>query len=185
MAGVKVATRYARSFLGLVSEKGQLEEAYADMLLIQQTTSSNRELELMLKSPVVNTDKKISILKSIFGERLSEATMLFLNLITRKRREGDIPAIADAFVQQFKQQKGITTAVVSSAAMLTDEARQRILDVVQKEVGGTIELVTDIDPELIGGFILRIGDRQLDTSIFSKVEDLRQEFRKNLYVKDY
>jgi len=183
MAQVKVAKRYAKSFLGLVSEKGQLETAYADMMLITRTISDNRDLGLMLKSPVVNTDKKINILKSIYGGKLSEATMLFLTLIANKRRESAIPEIAEEFINQYKLIKGITTAVVASAVVLSDDAKKRIHQLVQTEVGGTIELETEVNPELIGGFVLRIGDRQLDTSIISKVEDLRQELVSSSYVK--
>lgn len=183
MAQVKVAKRYAKSFLGLVSEKGKLEEAFADMTLIQKTTSENRELVNMLKSPVVNTDKKVGILKSIYGNNLSEATMLFLTLVTNKRREGAIPEIAEAFIGQYNLLKGITTAVVSSAAVLSEDAKKRIHEIVQKEVGGIIQLETEVNPELIGGFVLRIGDKQLDTSILNKVEGLRQEFMNKSFEK--
>ena len=68
--------------------------------------------------------------------------------------------------------------------MLADDAKKKIQDLVQKEVGGTVELQMDINPELIGGFILRIGDKQLDTSILSKIGDLRQEFKNNSFVKE-
>ena len=183
MAQTKAAKRYARSFLGLVSEKGQLEQAFADMSLIKSTTSENRELVNMLKSPVVGTDRKIGILKNIYGGKLSEATMLFLTLIAKKRREGVLPEIATEFIAQYKLMKGITTAVVSSAAVLSEDAEKRIHEVVQREVGGTIELKMEIDPELIGGFVLRIGDRQLDTSILSKIEGLRQELISSSFVK--
>lgn len=183
MADSKVAKRYAKSFLGLVSEKGQLEEAYKDMSLIQRTASESRDLEVMFNSPVINTDKKISILEALYGKELSKATMLFLTLITKKRREGAIPAIADSFVAQYNTLKGITTAVVTSAAVLSDDAKKRIQDIVQKEVGGTVQLEMEVNPELIGGFVLRIGDKQLDTSILNKIGDIRQEFITNAFVK--
>ena len=183
MADSKVAKRYAKSFLGLVSEKGQLEDAFKDMSLIQRTASESRELAVMFNSPVVNTEKKVSILKAVYGSKVSEATMLFLTLITNKRREGAIPAIADSFVTQYNVLKGITTAVVTSAAVLSDDAKKRIQEMVQKEVGGTVDLKMEVNPELIGGFILRIGDKQLDTSIFSKIGDIRQEITTNAFVK--
>ena len=181
MAHTKVASRYAKSFLGLVAEKGKLDEAIQDMELVQKTISENRELVILLKSPVVKTDKKISILESIYGKHLSEASMLFINLITKKRREGVLPEIADSFIAQYKAMKGITTAKVTSATVLSDDAKKKIADLVQKEVGGTVELSTEINPDLIGGFVLRIGDKQLDTSILNKVNKLKQEFGKNLY----
>jgi len=183
MAETKVAKRYARSFLELVAEKGGLESAYNDMKLVLETTSANRDLTVILKSPVVNTDKKVEILRTIYGKNVSEPTLAFLTLITKKRREGAIPEIAASFVDQYKVLNGITTAVVASAGVLTDDAKQRILKLVEKEIGGKVELRMEVNPELIGGFVLRIGDRQLDTSILSKVNELRQEFSKNLYVK--
>ena len=183
MAQTKVATRYAKSLLDLVAEKGNLEEAFNDMTLLKKTCSENRDLVVLLKSPVVNTEKKVSILTSIFEKNVSKVTMLFISLITKNRREGAIPEIADAFIAQYKGMKGITTAVVTSATVLADDAKKKIADLVQKEVGGTVELEMEINPELIGGFILRIGDKQLDTSILSKVGDLRQEFMTKSFAK--
>jgi F-type H+-transporting ATPase subunit delta len=185
MAQTKVATRYAKSLLGLVAEKGNMEEAFKDMSLIHKTCSENRDLVVLLKSPVVNTGKKVSILNSVYKKNVSEVTMLFINLITKNRREGALPEIADAFIAQYKAMKGITTAVVTSAAVLSDDAKNKIQELVLKEVGaGTVELEMEVNPELIGGFILRIGDKQLDTSILSKIGDLRQEFKNNSFAKE-
>ena len=184
MAQIKVASRYAKSLLSLVAEKGNMEEAFKDMTLIQKTCSENRDLVVLLRSPVVNTEKKVSILNTVFEKNVGKVTLLFINLITKNRREGALPEIADAFVSQYKAMKGITTAVVTSATVLADDAKKKIQDLVQKEVGGTVEIVMEINPELIGGFILRIGDKQLDTSILSKIGDLRQEFKNNSFVKE-
>jgi F-type H+-transporting ATPase subunit delta len=183
MAQTKVATRYAKSLLGLVAEKGNLEEAFNDMLLINKTVSENHDLLVLLKSPVVNAEKKVSILTAIFEKHVSKVTMLFITLITKNRRESALPEIADAFVAQYKAMKGITIASVTSATVLADDAKKKIADLVQKEVGGTVELQLEINPELIGGFILRIGDKQLDTSILSKIGDLRQEFMTKSFAK--
>ncbi len=184
MAQTKVGSRYAKAFLGLVAEKGKLDVAIKDMELVHKTISENRDLAVLLKSPVVNTDKKVSILTSIFKKQVSDVTMLYLELITKNRREGVLAEITEAFIAQYKTMKGITTAVVSSAAMLSDTAKKRIEELVQKEVGGTVELSTEVNPELIGGFVLRIGDQQLDTSILSKISELKQEFGKNFYEKE-
>lgn len=184
MGRTKVATRYAKSLLGLVAEKGNLEEAFNDMTLIKKTTAENRELVVLLKSPVVNAEKKVSILTAIFEKHVSALTMLFIVLITKNRRENALVEIADSFIAQYKTMKGITTARVTSAAVLTDDAQKKIAALVQKEVGGTVELQMEVNPELIGGFILRIGDKQLDTSILRRIDDLRQEFKNNSFVKE-
>jgi F-type H+-transporting ATPase subunit delta len=183
MAQTKVGSRYAKAFLGLVAEKGKLDVAIKDMELVHQTISENRELAVLLKSPVVNTDKKISILSDIYKKHVSDVTMLYLELIAKNRREGVLAEIAESFIAQYKEMKGITTAVVTSAAVLSDAAKKRIEELVQKEVGGTVELSLEINPELIGGFVLRIGDKQLDTSILNKINALKQEFGANFYEK--
>lgn len=185
MAQTKVGSRYAKAFLGLVDEKGKLDVAIKDMEMVHKTISENRDLQVLLKSPVINTDKKVSILKKIYEKQVSDVTMLYLELITKNRREGVLGEIAESFIAQYKAMKDITTATVTSAAVLSDAAKKKIEEIVQKEVGGTVELTMEVNPELIGGFVLRIGDRQLDTSILSKISELRQEFGKNFYEKEF
>jgi F-type H+-transporting ATPase subunit delta len=182
MQDTRVAIRYAKSFLGLVAEKGGLEEAYRDMSLIHGAVTGSRELRVMLKSPIITADKKVEVLNAIF-KGLGQPTQLFLELLTRKGREGVLGEVTESFIRQYKTLKGITTAKVVSAAVLTEEMQQRIVALVTKEVGGVVELELSIDPELIGGFVLSVGDRQLDNSILSKVNAMRQEFGTNLFVK--
>lgn len=182
MQDTKVAIRYAKSLLGLVAEKGNLEEAYSDMALIHEAVSGSRELRVMLGSPIINADKKLAVLNAIFGKDLSEVTRLFLQLLTKNGREDALGEIAVSFIAQYKELKGITIAKVVSASVLTEDLKQRILAIVSKEVGGTVELEVSVNPELIGGFVLSIGDKQLDTSIRSKVSALRQEFGSSNFV---
>lgn len=184
MQDSRVALRYAKSFLDFVSGTDGLEQAYGDMCLIDGSVRASRDLRVMLLSPIISADRKLAVLKKVFTN-LSKPTEVFLELLTRKGREGALGAVAASFINQYKQLKGITTAKVISAAVLTDETRKRILDIVSKEVGGTVELELTVNPELIGGFILSVGDRQLDTSILSKVNAMRQELGANLYVKKH
>ena len=182
MQDTKVAIRYAKSLVALVAEKGLLESAYKDMLLINEAVSGSRELRLMLQSPVINAPRKLAVLNAIFDKDLSEATGLFLALLTKNGREDILGEIALSFIAQYKVLKGITTAKVVSAMVLTEDVKQRILDIVSKEVGGKVELEASVNPDLIGGFVLSIGDKQLDTSIQNKVNALRQEFGTNTFL---
>ncbi len=182
MQDSRVALRYAKSFLSLVAGTDGLEQAYVDMCLIDGSVRASRDLRIMLSSPIISADRKLAVLKKVFTE-LSRPTELFLELLTKKGREGSLGAVATSFIGQYKKMKGITTAKVVSAAVLTDDARQRVLDIVSKEVGGSVELELSVDPELIGGFILSVGDQQMDTSILSRMNTMRQEMGANLYVK--
>jgi F-type H+-transporting ATPase subunit delta len=185
MAEGKVAKRYAKSLLGLATELNQQDVAFADMNLLASTIADNDDLGILLSSPVVRPDLKQSIMGKIFGSHFSELTTKFINLIIEKGRESQLKYIAANYVAQHKADKGINTATVRAASKLLPEAFAKIEALVKGQTGGEIELKEFIDPGLIGGFVLRIGDQQLDTSILSELNDLRREFDKNLYEKDF
>lgn len=185
MAESRVAKRYAKSLLDLATELKEQETAFNDMQLLVDTIEANRDLAVMLNSPVINAEKKLAVLDKVFSTRLSKLSYKFIELITTKGREGQLRDIAKNFVAQYKKGKDINTATVISSAKLMPDAFKKIEALVVDHTGGTVELVETVDPELIGGFILRIGDQQLDTSIKSKLNDLRAEFDSNLYEKDY
>lgn len=174
-----VATRYAKSLLQLAIEQGKLEQTYADMQLVKSVYEGNREFVNFLNSPIISTDKKIAVLSSIFEGKISEITSGFFRVLSTKRREMYIGDIAKAFIAQYKQHKGITTAVVTSAAGIDSNARAAILDLVKKQSKGEVELVEKTDRSLIGGFILRIGDKQVDASISRKLNELRKTFEED------
>lgn len=185
MAESKVAKRYAKSLLGLATELNQQDAAFADMNLLASTIATSDDLGMLLASPVVRPDLKRSIMDKVFGGQFSELTTKFINLIIDKGRESQLKYIATNFVAQYKKGKDINTATVRTASKLLPDALAKIEALVKEQTGGTVELKEVVDPELIGGFVLRIGDKQLDTSIFSELKDLRGEFDKNLYEKDF
>ena len=149
------------------------------------TCRENRELHVLLKSPVVKTDKKQEILKEIFGSKIEKMTAEFIDIICTKRREMYIEEIAEEFTEQYKEYKNILTAIVTTAFGLDDELRKKVLDVVKKSYNSEVELVEKIDKDLIGGFIIRVGDKQDDTSIARKLRALHRAFNENPYVKDF
>jgi F-type H+-transporting ATPase subunit delta len=179
-----VASRYAKSLIDLAVETKQLEEVRADMKLIKRVCEGNREFVILLESPVVKTDKKMAIFKEIFGDKISVTTLTFLNLIATKRREGYIDNIAYAFDEQYKIYKNITSAEVTSAAPLDADNKAQILAIVSKTATGQIELIEKVDKSLIGGFILTVDGKRVDTTVKRKLNDLRKNFSGNVYVPD-
>ncbi len=179
-----VASRYAKSLIDLAVETKQLEEVRADMKLIKSVCEGNREFVTLLESPVVKTDKKMSIFKEIFADKISVTTLTFLNLIATKRREGYIDNIAYAFDEQYKIHKNITSAEVTSAAPLDETNKAQILAIVSKTASGQVELIEKVDKSLIGGFILTVDGKRVDTSVKRKLNDLRKNFSGNVYVPD-
>lgn len=185
MKGTRVATRYAKSLLRLSLEKGELEKAYADMQLVASTCKQSKDLSVFLKSPIIKTDKKAAVLHEIFGSKVSKITNEFIDIITRKRREMYLEGIANDFVAQYREHKKILTAVITTAVGLDDVLKKKVMEIVKSTGNSEVELVEKIDTNIIGGFVLTIGDKQVDASIARKLKQLTMSFSENPYIKEY
>ena len=185
MSEIRVASRYAKSLLDLAVEKGVLEEVNNDMQLFAQTLESSPELARLLKNPIVTNDKKRHILTKIFGKKFHSMTKTFFDIVSRKNREENLPAVAEEFHRQYNSYKGIVAAEVVTTFPLTEDMRKQFRAMVAKISGKSVELSERIDKSLIGGYILRVGDKQIDESISSRLTELKSEFSHNPYVKEF
>lgn len=168
-----VASRYAKSLIELAKEKDVLEAVYQDMLLFRDTADKNRGLMLALKSPVVRHEKKAGILKALFEERVNPVSYAIFKIITKKNRESILDEIASGFVKAYNSYQGIQKATVVTTTPLTDELRKQFSDMVATATGKTVQLAEKIDPALVGGYVLTIGDRQIDASLRSRLNELK------------
>lgn len=185
MSEYRIASRYAKSLLDLAVEKGQLDEVNNDMLMFSNLVKENRDLLLMLKSPIITHDKKLSVLNQIFEGKVNDLTLAMFRILTRKQREKYLDQIAEAFHHQYNFNQGIEEATVTTTFALDAKIKAQFEDIVAQISGKKVELTEVIDEELIGGFILRIGDKQIDDSVSSKLKALKLEFTKNLYEKAF
>jgi F-type H+-transporting ATPase subunit delta len=176
-----VATRYAKSLLQLANEKAQLEKVFTDMKLVESVCEENKEFTNFLNSPIIKTDKKTAVIKEIFTGKVSDITLGFLTLLTQKRRESHMKQIAAEFVMQYKQYKNILTAVITSAVGIDSTVKAKVLELVKQTTKGEVELIEKTDKSLIGGFVLTIGDKQVDASVSRKLNDLRKTFTGNTF----
>jgi F-type H+-transporting ATPase subunit delta len=183
MIETKVAKRYAKSLIDLSKEQGVLEAVNNDMKMFVEVGKENRELLLLLSNPIINVDKKLSILEKIFGSKFNKMTMAFFKIVVNKRREYYLFEIAKAFLSQYKLYKGIQTAEITSAIGLDDDLRQKVYELIRKGSDSEVELIEKVDKSLIGGFVLRMGDQQYDASIASDIRKLTQQFSTNPYVR--
>ena len=183
MPNPRLATRYAKSLLDLAVEKGQLEEVYADMQWLQSVCKSNRDFVNLLKSPVITGDKKIRIVDAVAGGKLSKLTTAFNTLLIKKNRESVLPEIATAFINQYKEHKSIYTVKLTTATPLSDAAKNAIVMQVKKTGGyQNIELEEKVDKDIIGGFVLQIGDKLVDASIAYDLKAIAKQFENNDFI---
>lgn len=184
MSVTKIASRYAKSLIDLAKEEGKLETVIGDIKGFNEAMS-NRDLYLLVKSPIVKADKKQSIFKAIFDGKVDKMTSAFFDIIIRKGREQYLPEIADAVITQHKILQGITEATITTATPIT-EAQLLSIKEQLSSIGvaqGKVELTTKIDPSIVGGFILESGDKLYDASIMSKLAGLKKEILDNSYIK--
>jgi F-type H+-transporting ATPase subunit delta len=186
MKETRVASRYAKSLITLAQERGELEMVHDDMSLVRKTVDENRELDLLLHSPIIKDDKKLSILREIFAGKIGETSQKFIDILVNKHRVHLIDDVAEEVERQYLSIKGVVSAQVVSAIPLSDAERSEVLRVVKQLDGRPdVQLDEKVDKSLIGGFIITVGDRQIDQSVAGRLEKYRQQFNKNQYIADF
>lgn len=174
MRSTKSAIRYAKAILELSSETNAVDQVASDMERIVEAGNDTGDFQVFLNSPVIKTDKKISILKVLFPG-FTELTTSFIELITKNKREYLLTEIASAFVSLLKKQNGIVPISVTSAVKLEKQTLNLILEKLKSHVDGAFEVTEEVDPSLIGGFVVRMEDKQIDASIASQLNRMKIE----------
>lgn len=177
MSVQRIAGRYAKSLLDLAIERNEVDAVLNDMKYVKAALKS-RDLYLMIKSPIVSSDKKLSIFRRIFSDKIQKTTSTFFEIMTRKGRENHLPEIVDSFIEQYKDFKQISTVHIKTAVPLTDAALDTIREKLSHaaDVKKNLELMVTVDPSLLGGFTLEFEGKQYDSSIATKLKELRKQF---------
>jgi F-type H+-transporting ATPase subunit delta len=186
MTDSRAAARYVKSLLQLAVEKNVLEDVHQDMLLFSKVVRENHQFELLLGSPIIKHDKKRDILQATFKGKVNAITLSIFDILTKKNREPLLPAIAEQFHNAYNEYKQISKATVTTVAPLDDALRAQIRTLVQQLSNKVnVELAEKIDQHMIGGFILNVGDRQIDASLKNKLKSLQVKFSHNPYIKEF
>jgi len=184
MPNPRLAGRYAKSLVDLAIERNQLETVYKDMQYLQSVCKSSPEFVNVLRSPVINPDKKQNILSAITDGKVSELTSSFNKLLIRKTREEYIPEIVTAVIGLYNEIKGIHTVKLTTATAISEELKQAIVAKMKAETSlQNIELETSVKEELIGGFVLEFNNNLVDASIERDLRDIKKQFSKNIYIQ--
>lgn len=182
MSNHRVAHRYAKSIMELSLENGILEEVHADFVKLSTMVKGNRDLALLLDNPIISSEKKLKVLNALYAQGAQKMTLTFFEIVSRKGRENILVDVAKEFESQYNSHKSIQVAELTTTFSIDENLRKQFVEVV-KEISGleTVQLVEKINPDLIGGYILKVNDRQLDESLSSKLRILKAEFSENHY----
>lgn len=176
----KVALRYAKAMLQLAEEAKESYTVFEDMQVVRDTIEGSKELRSMLHSPIVKPVDKKEALLSIFSSQSDKIKELIKVLVTNQRTEslGDVAA---SYVHLYNEAQGVKVAKVTTAVPLTSDLEAQVLSKV-KEItdGSSVSIENIVDPEIIGGFILRVGDLQYNASIANQFGNLKREFSKSI-----
>jgi len=183
MLNPRLASRYAKSLIDIAIEKNSLEDTLKDMQLIDAICNQNREFVALMRSPIIKADKKTAIVEAIFNGRTSLLTISFLKLLISKGREQNIDEIAQAFIAQYRLNQKMRMVKLTTATAVDNS----VVETLKSKLAAlyhesSIHIETAVDPSLLGGFILDLGDKQMDASIARDLNDIKKQFSKNYYV---
>jgi F-type H+-transporting ATPase subunit delta len=175
MAGTRAAIRYAKAILDIAQVNNNTQAVNSDMTSIVNAIIDSAELKKILQSPIVKGEIKFSSLKEIFASAQKETKGLFQLLLVNKRFEL-LNDVAIQFNALYDELNGIEIAKVTTAFQITPELEAKVLAKIASFSNKNITIQNIVDPAIIGGFILRIGDKQYNASVTSRLQNLKREF---------
>ena len=179
MSITQIQYRYAKALFEYAKETGETESIFKDLSYIRNVTRESRELYRMFFSPVVKPYKKIIVLKKVFGDAISETTQKFFELIIKKGREANIREIAANYINIYNESKNIIEADITTAVSIDDKLRNDIKAKLRTQLNKEINLNEKVDSKILGGYILRVKDKQEDRSLKTKLNRLKRELEAN------
>lgn len=173
MNNSKISVRYAKAFFALAQEKNSLKSVSEDVNLLLDV-HSDPNFRILLTDPIISTSEKKQIFKNIFSGKLNDLTLNFLELITEKGREVFLNIMCLNFLGLYRKHLGIEAASITTTEKLNSEVKEKIKGFVEEYFKTKVEFAEKTNKDLIGGFIIRVGDKQLDASILRKLEDTKK-----------
>ena len=169
----RIASRYAKPILELAEEKNVLNNVKEDMSVFKNLCKENRDFALMLKSPIIPHLKKADMLNKMFKGKMNDLTLQAFDLITRKRRESLLENITEEFLQLYNIRKGLQEVSITSSLKLDASQRTAFHKWAKNATGKEPILEEKVDPTIIGGYVLKIGDKQIDQSVSGQLKNIK------------
>ena len=186
MSVIRIASRYAKSLLDLAKDQNVMDDVVSDMEGFSKMVE-NRDLYLLLKSPIINVGKKADIFNALFDGKVNKLTKAFFDIVLRKGREGLLPEISAEFMNQYKRMQGISSVKLTTAAPISEAALESIKSklLASTATDEVVDIETKVDESIIGGFIVEIGDKLIDASVSHKLAELAKQMTNKEYEKAF
>ena len=174
-----ISSRYAKALFSLAKEKGLESRVYEDMKMLANSFSDEPGLEDVINNPIIPADEKFKLLITAGGVEVSDLYKRFIHLLLEHKRENFLLFMAHVYIHLYREDKRITRVLFSTAVPVNDEVKEHLQNKLKEETGSTIEFSGIVQPELIGGFRLRIGNYRIDASYATQLRDIRHRLLEN------
>lgn len=182
MKDTKAALRYAKAILNLAKDSKIESKVNNDMSLVAKTIADNKELDVMLHSPIIKGDDKRKVLDALFEGKVNNITLGLFHLLQDNKRLELLEVVAKKYTIIYDHYKHIEIAKVTTAVPLTKDIEKQVMAKIVEITGNEATLENIVNPNILGGFILRVGDVQYDASISNYLNELRKEFDHSDYI---
>jgi len=173
-----LALRYAQALLDLAEDKGRLDAVAEDLRGLRDLVQESPALRSLLRSPVTGRTRQTHALLAVLDKAGVDAvTRNFVQVVARNGRLFALPDMAEAYLHELARRRGEVTAKVTSARALSDKQTQQLEQALRQSLGGTVRVEASVDPELLGGMIVRVGSRMIDNTLRSKLNRLQHAMK--------
>ena len=173
-----ISVRYARALLKSATDQKMEDNVYAEMQLLAKSYIEVPQLRQTIDNPMLSKDKKEALLMTAVGSNASDLAKAFIRLVLKEGRESVMQFMANSYVTLYRQQKNIIRGRLTTAARVSPATEQKMRQMVENKTNGTVEFETEVNPDIIGGFILEYDTYRMDASVQSRLRDILNTLKK-------
>ena len=170
--------RYARALLKSATDQKQEDAVYQEMMTVAKSYLDVPALRHTIDNPMLSKDKKEALLLVAAGEKPCELTKAFIALVLKEDRENVMQFMANSYITLYRKQKNVIRGKLTTAARVSAETEQKMRQMVESKTNGKVEFETEVDPDIIGGFILEYDTFRMDASVKSKLNTILTQLKK-------
>ena len=167
-----ISMRYARALLKSATDQKQEDTVYQDMMTVAKSYLDVPALRHTIDNPMLSKDKKEALLTTAAGEKPCQLTKAFIALVLKEDRENVMQFMANSYITLYRKQKNVIRGKLTTAARVSAQTEQKMRQMVESKTNGTVEFETEVNPDIIGGFILEYDTFRMDASVKSKLNNI-------------
>ena len=173
-----ISVRYARALLKSATDARLADQVYQEMMTMAKSYVEVPVLRQTIDNPMLSKDKKAMLLTTAAGEKPSQLTRSFISLVLKEDRENVMQFMANSYVTLYRKQKNVIRGKLTTAARVSAATEQKMRQMVESQTQGTVEFETEVNPDIIGGFILEYDTYRMDASVRSKLNNILNQLSK-------